>query len=441
LNFISIEYYFDYTFAQQQPVINDPKLKAEVFAKGLSSPTSMAFIDSNNILVLEKTGLVCLISNGILQEQPLFQVQVANNSERGLLGIATINRDAEVGSSSVNKDIGDRNQAATTIFLYYTESEPLRNRIYRYQWNGETLVNSTLILDLPGEPGPNHDGGKLAIGPDHYFYAVIGDLNHNGKLQNIIVGPEPDDTSVILRVNPNDGLPVNNNPLFSNSNNNNTNSSENSKLNRYYAYGIRNSFGMDFDPVTGALWDTENGPESYDEINLVNPGFNSGWKKVMGPISKSNITEGELISFPGSKYADPVFSWTDPIGVTDIEFLNSSKLGEKYKNNIFIGDIRNGNLYYFEVNEKRDGLKFNDSQSTGLTDLVADNEDESSKVTFGTGFGSKRGITDIETGPDGFLYIVSFGEGVIYRIAPPVNSSGEGAALVVDEEEENNVEV
>jgi aldose sugar dehydrogenase len=407
----------------QQPIIHVPNLKVEEFVKGLSFPTSMAFIDKNNIMVLEKNnGQVRLISNGILQEQPILEVQVENKSERGLLGIATINDDSEIeGSSSINEAIGTVNQAAKTIFLYYTESESLRNRVYRYQWNGETLVNSTLILDLPAEPGPNHDGGKIAIGPDQNLYAIIGDLNHNGKLQNMIVGPELDDTSVILRVNPNDdSLPANNNPLSSN---NNTNSNENSTLSRYYAYGIRNSFGMDFDPITGALWDTENGPDSFDEINLVNPGFNSGWKKVMGPISRSNITENELLSFPGSNYADPVFSWNETIGVTDIEFLNSSKLGDEYKNNIFIGDIKSGNLYYFEVNEKRDGLKFNDSQSTNLTDLVADNKDESSEVIFGTGFGSKRGITDIETGPDGLLYIVSFNKGTIYRIAPLVNSS------------------
>ncbi len=48
-------------------------------------------------------------------------------------------------------------------------------------------MNPSLILDLPALPGPNHDGGKLVIGPDHYLYAVIGDLNHRGKLQNVSI--------------------------------------------------------------------------------------------------------------------------------------------------------------------------------------------------------------------------------------------------------------
>ena len=394
-----------YYIIAQEPTLNDPNLQIETIVEGLSWPTSMAFIDNNNILVLEKEkGTVRLVSNGTLQETSVLEVDVNSRSERGLLGIAIINND--------------------TVFLYYTESsqddDQLRNRVYKYQWNDEErlLVNPTLILDLPAFPGPNHDGGKLTIGPDNYLYGVIGDLNHMGKLQNVVNGQNPDDTGVIFRINPDNGSPAPDNPLINNNN-------ELSSLNKYYAYGIRNSFGMTFDPVTNILWDTENGPSEYDEVNLVKPGFNSGWRQVIGPISTSGITEDELVNFPNSKYADPVFSWLPSIGITDIEFLNSSKLGDKYANNIFVGDIgdlTNGYLYYFEVNEDRTGMKFDSntrsSSQTGLTDFVADNEQEMSAISLGTDFG---GITDIETGPDGFLYILTLdresdGEGKIYRI-------------------------
>ena len=394
-----------YYIIAQEPTLNDPNLQVETIVEGLSWPTSMAFIDNNNILVLEKEkGTVRLVSNGTLQETSVLEVDVNSRSERGLLGIAIVNND--------------------TVFLYYTESsqdgDQLRNRVYKYQWNDEKrlLVNPTLILDLPAFPGPNHDGGKLTIGPDNYLYGVIGDLNHMGKLQNVVNGPDPDDTGVIFRVNPEDGSPAPDNPFINNNN-------DLSSLNKYYAYGIRNSFGIAFDPLTNILWDTENGPTEYDEINVVKSGFNSGWRQVIGPISTSGITEDELVNFPNSKYADPVFSWLPSIGITDIEFLNSSKLGDKYANNIFVGDIgdlTNGYLYYFEVNEDRTGIKFNSntrsSSQTGLTDLVADNEQEMSAISLGTDFG---GITDIETGPDGFLYILTLdresdGEGKIYRI-------------------------
>ena len=387
LSFIYIGY-FDYAGAQ--PVINDPNITAEIVTEGLSSPTSMAFIDNNNILVLEKSGSVRLISNGILQEQPVLNVPVDTQSERGLLGIAILGDD--------------------TVFLYFTENgQTLRNRVYRYNWNGESLVNPTLILDLPAIPGPNHDAGKLVIGPDQYLYAIIGDLNHDGKLQNFLDGPEPDDTGAIFKVNPNDGSAAPNNPFVN---------SGDSVLSRYYAYGIRNSFGLAIDPVTNMLWDTENGPAEYDEVNLVRPGFNSGWQTVMGPISRSGESVDDLVSFQGSQYIDPVFSWQIPPAVTDIEFLHSPKLGDKYANNIFVGDYNNGNIYYFEVNEDRTGIKFDPSQ-TDLIDLVADNEEELSTIIFGSGFGS---ITDIATGPDGFFYILSFDDGIIYRIVPSSNN-------------------
>jgi glucose/arabinose dehydrogenase len=187
-------------------------------------------------------------------------------------------------------------------------------------------------------------------------------------------------------------------------------------MHKYYAYGIRNSFGIAIDPVTGNLWETENGENTYDEINLIKPGFNSGWKIVMGPMSKNNgITTNDLVSFPGSHYADPVFSWLDPVAVTGIEFLKSSKLGANYNNNIFVGDYNKGNLYFFKVNKDRTGIELDaDQKSAGLSDLVVDNNTELNAVKFGTGFGS---ITDIKTGPDGWLYVLSFDDGTIYKIS------------------------
>ena len=381
--------------AYAQASISDNALNVEAAVEGLASPTSMVFLDDNNILVLEKEGSIRLVSNGILQEQPILQVPVNAESERGLLGVALSN-----GSN------GNQGTTNTDVFLYYTEGDPLRNRIYKYQWNGETLINPSLILDLPAEPGPNHDGGKIIIGPDGYLYAVLGDLNHDGQLQNFPDGPPPDDTGSIFRINPADGSAPTDNPFIG---------SGIEVLNKYYAYGVRNSFGMDFDPLTDNLWDTENGPASYDEINLVQPGFNSGWQTVMGPISISGDTEDDLVNFPGSHYADPRFSWTEPVAPTDIEFFNSSNLGERYTNNIFVGDIVRGNLYFFEVNENRDGISLDTTQQqAGLSDLVVDSEDELSAITFGSGFG---GITDIETGPDGNLYVLSFDDGIIYEIS------------------------
>jgi aldose sugar dehydrogenase len=375
------------------PRISDASLKAEKVITGLESPTSMAFSDQDDIVILEKNGRVRLVSNGVLQPNPIFNTVVRNETERGMLGVA----------------IGNISSTTKTVFLYYTEpdEDQTKNRIYRYEWDGAgSLTGGTLILDLPGEPGTNHDGGKITIGPDGMLYAVIGDLNRKGMLQNNMSGPAPDDTSVIFRVD------------YGGNGVGNTLSPGNTllqagNLSKYYAYGIRNSFGLDFDPLTGTLWDAEDGPADYDEINVVKPGFNSGWNQVMGPLERrEGKSISDLVQFQGSHYADPVFSWQRPIGITDIEFLDSTRLGERFAGNLFVSDANNGNLYFFTLNSNRIGLDLGSVEE--LEDLVADSSEEANAVTFGTRF--PGGITDIETGPDGLLYVLTF-SGNLYRIS------------------------
>jgi aldose sugar dehydrogenase len=373
------------------PTLSDPNIRVEKVIAGLESPTSMAFLDNDDIIITQKdNGRVRLVSNGVLQPQPILQVPVLNNSERGLLGVAIANTTTD--------------SSTKTVFLYYTEpvGDQARNRIYRYEWNGvNNLTGGRLILDLPGEPGPNHNGGKMQIGPDGMLYAVKGDLNRDGMLQNVRDGPPPDDTSVILRVDYN-GNGVGN-----------VLSAMGVDVSKYYAYGIRNSFGFDFDPLTGVLWDVEDGPTDYDEINIVLPGFNSGWQKVMGPLGIEGITAEDLVLFQGSHYADPVFSWLRSEGVTDMEIFNSTSLGEEYAYNMFVGDINNGNLYFFTINGNRSGLDL--GGIPGLEDFVANNSEELNAVILGRGFSG--GITDIQTGPDGYLYILTF-SGDLYRVVP-----------------------
>jgi glucose/arabinose dehydrogenase len=173
---------------------------------------------------------------------------------------------------------------------------------------------------------------------------------------------------------------------------------------------------MDFDPVTGKLWDTENGPAFGDEINIVEPGFNSGWVKIMG-LAKDDLTKSkadparDLVNFDGKgKYRDPEFVWTQPVAPTALKFFNSNKLGKQYQNDMFVGDVNIGNIYHFKLNQQRTGLLLDGP----LADKDADNAQEIEKVTFGTGFG---GITDIQVGPDGYLYILTI-QGTIFRIVP-----------------------
>lgn len=405
-----------YNELSQAPIIyqsDDNDLRIELFTDGLAKPTSMTFVDNDTILVLEKdTGTVRVINNGTLEKDPVLSVRVDAKAERGLLGIDILKRN--IGQTKIDD----------YVFIYFTEDtnkntgeESVRNRIYRYNWNGTNLFNPVLLLDLPGEPGPYHNGGKIKIGPDQQLYVVIGDLTSPSTiLQNHVIDRDatPNNTSVILRINPVDGRPSSSNPF--------QNQAQNvlvrlPNLDYYYAYGIRNSFGISFDPITGNLWDTENGEGKFDETNLVKPGFNSGWYKIMGPASRNkNFSENDLVMLNNSYYSDPKFSWFKPIGVTDLEFYNSTTLGAKFSNNIFIGDINAGDLYFFKIDDNRSGVRI-DPLTLGHTDLsdsVADLQDDLSPVLFARGFSGR--ITDVETGPDGYLYILTYSDGRMYRI-------------------------
>ncbi|MET1082639.1 MAG: PQQ-dependent sugar dehydrogenase [Burkholderiales bacterium] len=385
--------------------LRDPTLQSTLIASGLSLPTGLAFIGPDDILVTQKDdGKVRRIVGGVLQPNDVLDVGVDTVSERGLLGIA----------------LHPAFPTTPFVYLYYTESStggsgdtagsppgPLGNQVYRYFWTGSALINPVQILNLPVTPGPNHDGGRILFGPDGKLYVVIGDLNRNGQLQNNAAGPGPDDTGVILRLNDDGSIPADNPfvPFVL--------SGGDPLLAKYFAYGIRNSFGMAFDPRTNRLWMTENGPETYDEINLVLPGFNSGWNPLRGPSARDPQNLANLFQVPGSQYRDPSFSWFFPtVGPTGIVFLNSGRLGTRYLNHVFVGDINFGRLYHFAPNPTCDGFKFGDSRLS--SDSVADDENELDETILGEGFG---GITDLAVAPDGRLYVLSFFQGSIYAVS------------------------
>jgi aldose sugar dehydrogenase len=397
--------------------IRDSNLRVEPVVEGLEFPTTMAFLGPDDFLVLEKEkGTVQRVINGEMLPEPLLDVNVATSQERCMCGVA------------VSKDIPGH----TYVYLYYTEAEsadaedisegidPLRNSLYRYELVNNKLVNPKLLLDLPAIPGPRHNGGAITIGPDNNLYIPIGDVDGSHKeldfeteTQNYHDGVEPDGRSGILRITL-DGEPVPNDGIIG----------DEFPLNLYYAYGIRNSFGISFDPITGNLWDTENGPGENDEINLVEPGFNSGWIQVQGMSSILDNNEfdpknenGEdfasdsLVDFDGKgKYSDPEFVWSVTLGPTALIFLHSDKLGQQYQNDIFVGSIVTGNIYHFDLNQDRTQLVL-----TGeLEDKIAEaRETGEQDILFGEGF---AGISDLEVGPDGYLYVVSLGQGKIFRV-------------------------
>jgi glucose/arabinose dehydrogenase len=396
---------------QVQPFVLNPKFQVQRVFAGHFEPSSMAFLGPDDILVLDRDeGKVFRVTHGI-QSDPLLDVNVATNGYRGLLGVA----------DSVN-------QNNTYVFLYYTQSasqdssdkfqhpvNPLGNRLYRYELVNNKLINPKLLLDLPVLPGPKDNGGVIKIGPDKNIYLIIGDLQgsfrnnqYETMTQNYQNSTKVDGRAGILRITQ-DGKPVGLGIL-----------GQSLPLNLYYAYGIRNSFGMDWDPTSGYLWDSENGPSFGDEINLVKPGFNSGWAIVQGfwkPLNQSigpiDLHPDNLVNFGGhGNYNAPKFVWLNQVAPSAVKFINSTHYGSEFKADLLVGDANYGDIYYFKLDKSRQNLLLEGN----LTDRIANNANELNNAIFAGGFGK---VTDIEIGPDGLLYILSGQKELtsIYRIS------------------------
>ena len=411
--------------AARAQTMNDPNLVVDsLVPQGLSSPVRIAFLGVDDFFVLLKGGTVVRVKDGVLLPDPVLTVNTSSNGERGLLGIAIdhdVPRHVFVFNTEVNPD---------------PQGEPI-NRVYRYDWDPEsgTLVNPLLLLDLPTSSDTGHNGGALVIGPQgevpgigdgSLLYIVIGDLQRDGQLENFASASPPDDTSVILRVRGN-GEPAPGNPFHPYCSETTTQMCDQgidcplgefcrSGVARYYAYGVRNSFGLAIDPKTGWLWDTENGQFEYDEVNRVLPGMNSGWERVMGPIARDPEGPADLFNFPGkgSTYKDPEFSWRSTIAPTGIVVPFHSSLGRAYDHVVLVADFNFGRIHALPLNGKR--TAFDVTAMPGLQDLVADNPAEVAPFVIGEGFNQP---TDLEIGPDGHLYIVTIFPPNVWRVRGP----------------------
>jgi aldose sugar dehydrogenase len=348
-------------------VLKDKSLVAQPYVSGLNLPMTMAFVGEKELLVVERTaGNVRLIRDGELQPEPVLTLNVSSVTfEEGLIGIFA--KDSTVYLDFTTRD---SNNNVTTWF-------------YKYRWDGNKLIDPILLKEIPGGDGL-HNGGAMIADANGTVYGIMGDQWYRrGVTQNHPEGGGPDNTSVIFSL-------------------------ESGNSYDYYAIGIRASLGLAVDPVTGYMWDIEDGGSVYDEINLVTPKFNSGWEVIQGPANSTQLAS--LPQYDGYTYHDPKFSLESPVGIVAPTFIRSNTLKE-YQNSMLVGAFHNGAIYELKLNENRTGFEF---ENQSLTDSVLNKDDDPSTIIFATGF---AGVTDIEEGPDGLIYVVSVGDGTIYKIA------------------------
>ena len=317
-----------------------PGVGTEVVARKLNIPWSIDWTPDWTALFTERGGDLRIIQDGILLPDPIFSVDVDDEAEGGLLGIA------------VDPDFEENHY----IYLYQTyESDGATlNKVVRY-----TLANMTVSEDLvliDGIPGaPYHDGGRIQFGPDGNLYITTGDAGRPPLAQDLgsLAGK-------ILRLT-RDGTIPQDNPF------------DNSAV---WSWGHRNPQGMDWDG-SGNLIATEHGPsgelgEAHDEINLILPGANYGWPETVGDESMAGMqdpllhTGNETWAPSGSEFydGDMIPGWTG-----------------KY----FVANLRGEHLRMVDLDLSNNGTPSHEGLFEGQ-------------------FGRLR---DVQTGPDGFLYLLT----------------------------------
>jgi glucose/arabinose dehydrogenase len=299
--------------------------------EGFGFAVNLAFARDGTMFVADKdVGEIRIVRDGEILDEPFatLPVQVTVN-ETGLLGVA------------VDPAFPDE----PWVYAYYTGTDVM-NHLVRIRAVGDRGTEIQPLLDLLPATAGWHNGGDIAFGPDGKLYVSVGDGHDGSRSQdpNGIGGR-------ILRLNP-DGSVPDDNPL--------------GPGNPTFALGIRNSFGLCFDPETGELWETENGPTEWDEINLIRAGDNYGWPEHLGPGGDP-------------EFVPPVLAFQDPIVITGCA-------GSVADGGLFFGEGYTGNLHRMQF----PGLGADDQ--TPFDEVVG---------TF------DGGVTDVEQASDGSLWVIT----------------------------------
>jgi glucose/arabinose dehydrogenase len=396
------------------PKVTDKRLVLEEFYSGspLSRPISFDFVGPEKILVIEKSsGIVRLIEPGKAPAQVLDR-PVATEFNGGGLGLAVDPNFAK------NKYVYVFHTIAKTDGGDFIESQVARYKMKGLGKKRPKLKKKKVILRLPRSTSQvnsgHHHGGYIRFGPDGKLYGMIGDYDRgrsdNPRTEQNTSSTEAANAGAIFRINPDGTVPADN-PFSDHAV---------PEMRKWFVIGVRNGVGMDFQPSTGELWFTENGPNQFDEINRGVAGMNSGWVMIMGPDSRDAEydandriarDEADLPALDGASYRDPIFSFLTPVGITSILFLEDSALPENLRGSVLVADVVTRSLYLFKQTSAKDDFVLKGSHE----DRVADSESSRKALVWASDIGT---IVDIRLGPDGFVYLSDTSSKTVFRIRP-----------------------
>jgi quinoprotein glucose dehydrogenase len=292
-------------------------IRARRVAGGLDAPVAFTFDPRGRIWYVEKaSGEIHVLNRVTGRDRRFADVPgVRAEGERGMLGIA----------------LHPRYPARPFVYVYATRAVDgrLRNQVLRITDAGGRGGRMRTILSTAASATPYHNGGRILFGPDGMLYVVIGDAHDPANAQQL-----GDPRGKVLRITPTGRIPPDN-PLGER---------------RVYAYGIRNSFGLAFDPRTDVLWESENGPECNDELNRIVPGENYGW----GPNATCSGSGPGNTNRDGPSPELPVLWWRDTFAPTGLAFCRGCRLGARSEGALFLGAANTGDIRRIRLNADRD---------------------------------------------------------------------------------------
>jgi aldose sugar dehydrogenase len=349
----------DYTIAVQT-----------VASTGLDGPWGIAFIDKDHAIITEKRGTLRLMVDGKLLPDPVKNTPpVLSMGQGGLMDVA------------VDPDYA-KGQANAWVYLAYTDAlndngrGPAMTRIVRGKIRDGTWTDNQVLWEAKAEHYTGagvHFGCRIVFDREGKLYFAIGDRGAQDQAQDVT---RPNGKT--HRINRDGSIPSDN--PFAN---------QAGAVKSIYSFGNRNIQGMSFDPRTGLLWAAEHGPRGGDELNLIEAGKNYGWPVITYGINYNGTPITDKTEAPGME--QPKVYWVPSIAVCGIDFYTGGEF-EKWNNQVFVAALAAREVRRVQIDASNQVVE---------QEIILDNIGR---------------VRDVQTSPDGYLYLVMNDPDVVVRL-------------------------
>jgi len=344
--------------------------KVETFIDGFDVPWGMAFLPNKNLIVSDRNGSLWLVDyNSKTKTQIIGVPEVRYKGQGGLLDVQVHpdfikNNFIYIGFTSYLKS--KKNKTFTLVTRFKLENNKLIDQKIIYKAD-DIYYSSTTV----------HYGTRIVFDKEGYLYFSIGDRGKRNQAQ-LLDYPN----GKIHRLHDDGSIPKNN-PFIQ----------EKNAIKSIWTYGNRNPQGLAIHPVSSTIFETEHGPRGGDELNILSSGNNYGWPEITYGKNYSGTTITKYTHKKGME--QPVIHWTPSIAVCGIDFYDG-KLFKNWENNLLVSSLKFENLYRLEIK---------------------DNKVTEQEIVYSAG----SRIRDVETGPEGFIYLALEDPGRIVRFIPIKN--------------------